>query len=88
MMIYLSDINFSQLLHDIDLACEGKTNEGKNSLANSSELDEILKKAKIYHNSCIDSSSNARESSSIIDTKFESILLSCTSADQKETKKR
>ena len=57
-------------------------------LSNSVKLDCVLQKAKMYHRSCIDSGSEPKELTDITDSKFESVLLACTSDDQKQVKKR
>ena len=77
------------------MACEDSENkdistknEGDECLSNSSKLSNVLRKIKLYQSSCVDSSSDVRESSDGSDSKFESLLLACTSDDQKEIGKR
>ena len=83
----------SQLLSEVDQACEETEINNQTENANVSEtipqtnFDNVLAKAKLYHNSCTNSNENG-EVEKVIDAKFESILLSCTSADQKRIKNR
>jgi hypothetical protein len=91
----LLGINFRQLYSEIDLACEvseqkdsKEQTEYDESLSNSSKLESVLQKAKMYRSSCTGSSSDRKEVANITDSKFESILLACTSDDQKQVKKR
>ena len=87
---------FSQLLTEIDLACDvpevstSTENELCNSTIPSSRFDNVLLKVKMYFNSCNTSNeSTEREvEEKITDSKFESLLLACTSDDQKKIKNR
>ena len=56
------------------------------TIPGSSQFGKALEKAKLYHRSCIvDSDSNLScPSAGGTDSKFESVLLACTSDDQKE----
>ena len=87
-------INFSQLMMEVDAACEGQEEHSStesrcdNTLSDSSKLQSILQKVKVYHNSCKDTSLASDEEKEVTDAKFESYLLSCTSDDQKRTKNR
>ena len=83
------------MYYEIDLACEvsektdsKKQTECNEQLSNSSKLECVLKKAKMYHSSCTGSCSDPKEVSDVTDSKFESVLLACTSDDQKQVKKR
>ena len=86
----------SQLLGEVDQACEETEINNQTENANVSEtipqtnFDNVLAKAKLYHNSCTNSNENGEvgEEEKVTDAKFESILLSCTSADQKRIKNR
>ena len=81
-------------MFEVDAACEGQEEHSStesgcdNTLSDSSKLQSILEKVKIYHNSCKEASSASDESKEVTDAKFESYLLSCTSDDQKRTKNR
>ena len=82
----------SQLLGEVDQACEeaeheSAANANASATIPQSTFDNVLAKAKLYHNSCTNSNENG-EVEKVIDAKFESILLSCTSADQKRIKNR
>ena len=87
---------FSQLLSEIDQACEESEINNSTDNTNASEtisqtnFDSVLAKAKLYYNSCTNSNENGEvgEEEKVTDAKFESILLSCTSADQKRIKNR
>ena len=87
---------FSQLLTEIDLACDvpevsiSTENKLCNPAIPSSRFDNVLLKVKMYFNSCNTSneSSERGETEKITDTKFESLLLACTSDDQKKIKTR
>ena len=83
------------MYYEIDLACEvSEQNDPKEHtdcdepLSNSSKLESVLQKAKMYHSSCTGSGSDHKEVADITDSKFESVLLACTSDDQKQVKKR
>ena len=58
----------------------------RETIPRSSEFGKALEKAKLYHRSCIvDSDSNLSGSNGGgTGCKFESVLLACTSDDQKE----
>ena len=87
---------FSQLLTEIDLACDdpevsiSTENELCNSTIPSSRFNNVLLKVQMYFNSCNTSneSTEREEEEKITDTKFESLLLACTSDDQKKIKNR
>ena len=89
-------IIFSQLLAEIDLACDdpevniSTESINDNSACHSSRFDNVLLKSKMYYNSCTTSSehSEREEVDKITDTKFESLILACTSDDQKKIKNR
>ena len=89
---------FSHLLHEVDLACE-EIPEETTSTENTNEtppilpisrFDNVLLKTKIFYNSCTNSNENGEtaQGENVTDTKFESLLLSCTSDDQKKIKNR
>ena len=86
----------SQLLSEVDQACEEAEIDNQTENANISvtipqtNFDNVLARAKLYFNSCTNSNENGEvgEEEKVIDAKFESILLSCTSADQKRIKNR
>ena len=86
----------SQLLGEVDQACEEAEIINQTENVNTSvtipqtNFDNVLVKAKLYFNSCTNSNENGEvgEVEKVIDSKFESVLLSCTSSDQKLIKKR
>ena len=94
-MIYSNKI-FSQLLNEVDLACEepeentSTENANDNPTVLPSRLEKVLLKTRIFYNSCTDSNENGErdQTENVTDTKFESLLLSCTSDDQKKIKNR